>query len=238
MEPSAVREDRDAGTVWEELPASRPQRDELPAVPEERDSETVARQPFGHVAAVDQTELEQAKRSAAANGQRTGVEASRDSAADAEVDDHPDPQPQPHMTNAERPGRQQNERRMVPGGSARWGNGSDMKYALRAGSDPNPLRTHPKPVRGAVSGSHPRLSAQRTGEPGPRDVDEQSAASGVPDDDRGCRRSSQLHAEWARTEPNAAAGRGTGNGCRGGYENKCRESASHLPITVNVSVAA
>ncbi len=166
-----------------------------------------------------------------------GVEAPHDPAADAEVDDHPDPQPHPHVTNTERSGRQEHKRRVVSGSRARWWNGADMEDTLRTGSDPDPLRAHTKPLRAAASRSHPRLPAQRTGEAGPRDVDEQGAASRVPDDDGGGRRSPQLHAKRARAEPDATAGRGTRDGCRGRYEDQYRERASHLPITVNVSVA-
>ena len=40
-----------------------------------------------------------------------------------------------------------------------------------------------------------------------------------------------------RAEPDAAAGRGTRDGCRGRSDDERQECASHLPITVNVSVA-
>ena len=44
----------------EELPALRSQRGEPPAAAEEREAKPVGRQALGHVAAIDETQLEQA----------------------------------------------------------------------------------------------------------------------------------------------------------------------------------
>jgi hypothetical protein len=93
--------------VREKLAASRRQGDELPTVAEKRDPQPVAHQRFGHVATVDETELEQTKHPAAANGKRTGLEPSHEPAADAEIDDHAHPQPHPYVPHAERPRRQE-----------------------------------------------------------------------------------------------------------------------------------
>src|SRR5262249_32146871 len=173
-----------------------------------------------------ETQLEQTKRPAAANGQRTGFEAAQDPPSDADIDDHADPQPYPDVTHTERPRRQENERRVVPGKCARWRNGADVEDTLRTWSYPDPLRTHPEPLRATATRPHLRLSVQRTGEARSRDVDEHGAASGVPDDDRGGRRSLELQAERAGAEPDAAPGRGTLDGCRGRHEDHCRENAS------------
>ena len=169
--------------------------------------------------------------------ERTRVEAPHDPAPDAEDDDHADPQPHPHVTHAERARRQERKRRVVSGGRPPGRNGADVEDALRAGSDPDPLRIHPKPLHAVASRPHPRLPAQRAGEAGPRDVDEQGAPSGVPDDDRPGRRAPQRQAERACAERDAAAGRGTRDGCRGRSEDERQKGRPHLPITVNVSVA-
>ena len=71
----------------------------------------------------------------------------------------------------------------------------------------------------------------------PHTLDAQGEAPRIPDDYCSGRRSPQGQAQRARAEPDAAAGRGTRDGCRGRCEDQCRERASHLPITVNVSVA-
>jgi len=126
---------------------------------------------------------------------------------------------------------------MVSGGRTRWWNGADPEDALPTGGEPDPRRPHAEPFRNASSPLHPRLPAQRAGKADPRCVDEQGAASWVPDDDCGCRRSPQLHTERACAEPDAAPGRGTRDGCRGHNESQYRKCRSHLPITVNVSVA-
>ena len=96
-----------------------------------------------------------------------------------------------------------------------------------------------RPARGAVTWLrlHPRPAAQRAGEAGPRGVDEQGAASGVTDNDRGGRRASQCQAQRAGTQRDAPTGRGTRDGCRGRSEDERYEGTPHLPITVNVSVA-
>ena len=91
--PAAVREPRDSGAVRQELLTRRSQRCEPPAAAEKRQPETTPTEPHGDVAAVDESQLEHAKRSLTANGERTRVEAPHDPAPDANVDHNADPHP-------------------------------------------------------------------------------------------------------------------------------------------------
>ncbi len=204
---------------------------------EQEDPEAVAGQPLRHVAAVDEAELEQAKHSSAPNGEGTRVEPPHDPASNAEVDDDADPESHPDVLHAERPRRQEHERRVISGsGPPRWHRG-DMESRLRAGREPKPPWMQAKPGHGAAGGPHERLAPQGAGESCARHVHPQRPVARVPHGDGGSGRASQGQAQRTCAEPDARAGRGTRNGCRGRYENERCERASHLPITVKVSVA-
>ncbi len=207
------------------------------AAAEEREPESVAGQPLGHVAAIDEAQLEQAKRSPAANAERARIEAPHDPAANAEVDDDADPKPHPYVLHAERPRRQEHERRVISGCGPPRRRRGDMESRLRAGREPEPQRAQAEPGRGAAGGPHPRFAPQRARESCARDVDEQGPAARVAHGDRGSGLTSQRQAQRACAEPDAPAGRGTRDGCRGRCEDERYERASHLPITVKVSVA-
>ncbi len=130
---AAIGEHGDARTVRKELAALRAQRRELPVAAEKREAKTVAGQSLRHVAAVDEAQLEQAKRSAVTNGERPGIEAPHERATDAEVDDDADPQPHPDVLHAERPRRQEHERRMVSWCGPPRRRRDDVESPLRAG---------------------------------------------------------------------------------------------------------
>jgi len=206
-------------------------------VAEQGDPQPVARQPLGHVAAIDETQLEQAKRSAAPNGEGARVEPPHDPASHAEVDDHADPEPYPDVLHAERTRRKEHERRVISGSGPPRRHRGDMKSRLRAGREPEPPRVQTEPGHGAAGGPHERLAPHGAGESCARDVDPQRTVARIPHGDRGSGRASEGQAERACAEPDARAGRGTRCGCRGRYENERCERASHLPITVKVSVA-
>ena len=71
----AVREDCDTGAVRQQLLAPRLQLRELPTVLEQREPDHAPGELFGHVAAIDETELEESLRAAALEGETAGVEA-------------------------------------------------------------------------------------------------------------------------------------------------------------------
>jgi hypothetical protein len=171
------------------------------------------------------------------NRERASIETPHDPSSDAEIHHDAHPHPQSDVVHAQRPRRQEDECRMVASGGAGRRNRAEVKDALLPRTDPNPLRAHAEPFRRAAGRPHPRLAAQRAGETGARSVDEQGAASRIPDYDCGGRRSPQRQTQWTRTERDAPAGRGTRDGCRGHSEDERKERASHLPITVKVSVA-
>jgi len=109
-------------------------------VAEHGDPKPVAGQRLVHVAAIDETQLEQAKRSAAPNGKGTRFEPPHDPASNAEVDDDADPKSHPDVLHTERPRRQEHERRVISGsGPPRWHRG-DMESRLRARREPEPTR--------------------------------------------------------------------------------------------------
>jgi hypothetical protein len=206
-------------------------------VGDERKAQPVPAEPLGHVAAIDEPQLEEGAASAPSHRERTRVEAAHDTAADVEDDDDAEPEPHAHAARAQRPRRQEDERGMVAGlGSARK-RGSDMQDGLRAGSDSEPSRPQPQPRDCAARWAHARAPAQRASESGPRHVDEQRPPARVPHRDRRDRPAPERQAQRGRAEPDAPAGRGTRDGCRGRGEKRRRKRASHFPITVNVNVA-
>ncbi len=209
----------------------------LPAAAEEREAKPVTGQPLGHVAAIDEAQIEQAKRSAAPNRERARIEAPQDPASDAEVDDDAHPKPHPHVLHAEWPRRQEHERRVISGSGPPRRHRGDMESRLRAGREPEPQRVQVEPGRGAAGGSHSRFAPQGARESRARDVHPQGPAARVAHGDRGSGLASHRQAERACAEPDAPAGCGTRDGCRSRCEDERCERASHLPITVNVSVA-
>jgi hypothetical protein len=223
--------------VRQQLGISRPQRDEPPSVTKEREPQPVAAEVFGHVAAVDEAQLEEPSCPETPNGQRTDIETSHYPAPDAQVHDHAHPQPHTNVLHAQRPRRQEHQRRMVSRGCSPRRRGTNVEDGLRARAQPDPLRPQPEPGCGAMGRLHPRLSMQGTGESGAGDIDEQRPSPWVSHRDRRGRRATERETQRARAEADAAAGRGTRDGCRGHSDDERCQRASHLPITVNVSVA-
>ena len=111
-----------------------------------------------------------------------------------------------------------------------------MEDGLRARTKSDPLRPQPKPG-GTVGRPDSRLPVQRATESGTRHVDEEGTPPGIPHGDLRSGRAAERQMQRTRTEPDAVAGRGTRDGCRGRSDDERQECASHLPITVNVSVA-
>jgi hypothetical protein len=60
--------------------------------------------------------------------------------------------------HAERSSRQEYESLVVSRRRVSWRDGANMEDAFRARGDPDPLRTHPEPLRDAASRQHLRLS--------------------------------------------------------------------------------
>jgi hypothetical protein len=223
--------------VREELASPRPEDCESAAVAEDREPQPATPELLRHVAAIDESQLEQTLGAAAPNGERARVESTHDPASDVEDDDDSEAQPDTNVTYAERPRRQEHEGRVVSWARLPRRHRADVEDSLPARCDADPLRAESKPRRGVGQWPDAGLPPQRAREPGPRDVDEQRSASRVPDGDRGGRRALERDAQRTRAEPDAAAGRGTRDGCRGRAENQCCECEPHLPITVKVSVA-
>jgi hypothetical protein len=223
--------------VREELLARRSQRPESVPAAEEHEPKSFAAEPHGDVAAIEETQLEQTARAVASDGERTGVKTPYDPAPDTEVHHHAHAHAYPHVMHAQWPRREKHERRVVTRGGVGRGRRANVDDALLSGGDPDPLRAHTEPRGDAAGRPHLRLAAKRTGEAGPRGVHEQGAAPRVPNHDGPDRSSMQCQAQRARTERNAPAGRSNRDGCRGRTEDERKERASHLPITVNVSVA-
>jgi hypothetical protein len=146
--------------VRKQLPALRAQRRHGAAAAAEREAETVAGQPLGHVAAIDETQLEQPERPPAPNPERTRIETSHEPAADPEVDDDADPDPHPDVLDAERPRRQEHEGRVIswcgPPGRRR----GDSESLLRVRREPEPPRVQTEPSRGTAGGPHSRFAPQ------------------------------------------------------------------------------
>ena len=139
------------------LAAPRAQRRELAAVAEEGDTQPVAGQTLDHVAAIDEAQIEQAKRSAAPNRERPRIEVPQDPASNAEVDDDADPKPHPHVLHAEWPRRQEHERRVISGSGPPRRHRGDMKGPLRAGREPEPQRVKAQPGRGCRGRAAPAV---------------------------------------------------------------------------------
>jgi hypothetical protein len=137
---AAVREHRNSGAVRQELLARGSQRCEPPATAEERQAETPPPEPHGDVAAVDEAQLEHAKRPVAVHGKRACVDTSHDPASDANIDHDADPHSNPDVTHPERPRRQERERRVISGRGPPRGCRGDVESCLRAGREPEPPR--------------------------------------------------------------------------------------------------
>ena len=108
---------------------------------EQGDPEPVAAQPLHHVATVDEAQLEQANGPAAADGERTRIEAPHEAAPDAEDDDKADPKPHPNVAHSQRPRRQEHELRVISWRGPARRRRDDMESPLRAGREPEPPRT-------------------------------------------------------------------------------------------------
>jgi hypothetical protein len=138
----------------------RAQRRHGAAAVVEREAETVAGQPLGHVAAIDEMQLEEPQRPTAPNAERTRIETPHEPAANPEVDDDADPEPHPDVLDAEWPSRQEHEGRVIswcgPPGRRR----GDSESLLRVRREPEPPRVQTEPVRGAAGGPHSRFAPQ------------------------------------------------------------------------------
>jgi hypothetical protein len=140
-----------------------------------------------------------------------------------ENDDDSDPEPQPEPVHAEWPSREKCESRMIPGRSVPQRRCRDVQRGLPARRDPEPSWPQAKPIHVLTSGPNARPPAERAGEPRPRDVDPQGTSARIPHGDDGGGRATERHAKRARAEPDAAAGRGTRDGCRGRHDDHRRE---------------
>jgi hypothetical protein len=206
-------------------------------VAQNREPQPVASEALRHVAAIDETQLEQTLGAAIPDGQRARVESAHDPASDVEDDDDTEAQPDTNVANAERPRCQEHERRVVSRAGLPRRHRADVQDSLPTGCDPDPLRTQSKPRHAVGLGPDPRLPPQGARKSGPRDIHEERSPSRIPNGDRSRGPVLERDPQRARTEPDAAADRGTRDGCRGRAENQCYEDDPHLPITVNVSVA-
>jgi hypothetical protein len=229
---SAIGELRDTHAVREELPAAGPQRREHSAATQELEPQPVLSEPLGHIAAIDEEQLEHASRSGVASGERTSIEAPHDPAANVEDNDDSYSQPQPAAMDAERLRGQEREREVVSGGGASRRPCRHVQRGLRARRDPQSPRTHPEPGDRTSPRLHSGPAAERAGEPGAGDIDSQRPPARIPHRDDGGGRAAERDAKRARAELDAAAGRGTRDGCRGPQENQRCERASHRPMTV------
>jgi hypothetical protein len=165
------------------------------------------------------------------------IEAMYHSPPNVQDDDDSDPQAHAHMAYPERMRREEHERRVISRPRSARRNRAHVENLLCVRGEPDSLRPQSEPDGAAARLAHARLPSERAREPCPRDVDEQRPRSRIPDGDRCAGRALQDQAERARAESDAAAGRGTRNGCRGRSEDNRCERASHRPIAVNVSVA-
>jgi hypothetical protein len=232
-----VGEHGDTRAVGQQLLAPRLQLREPPTVLEQHEPDPASAELLGHVAAIDETELEESLRATAPDAEPAGNEAPHDLSPNPQVDDYADAQAHSNMLHAERSRRQKHERRVISGRRPRRRSRANVENGLRARAKPDPPGPHPEPAGKAAGRAHLRLAVQRPPESGPRDIDEERPGTWVPHRDRrrGCAAKRQPQRACAEADP--AAGRGTWDGCRGRTEDQRKERASHLPITVNVSVA-
>jgi hypothetical protein len=133
-------------------------------VPEERELQRAVAESLGHVAAVDEQEIEQPAPSISPDGESTRVEAPHGPARHVKDDDHTDPQAHADAVRSEGPGRQQHERRVVSGLRPVWWCGGDAKSHDRPRLDPEPPRAQADPLRGAARPVDAWSSAQRARE--------------------------------------------------------------------------
>ena len=123
-----------------ELPPPRTQRRDLTAMTEQREPHPAAAEALGHVAVVDEKQLEQSPSPGPLHRQPAGLEPSHDPAPNVEDDDDPDSQPEPDAVHPDRPRREEHERRVVSGRSAPRRRRAHLERGLRARSDPEPAR--------------------------------------------------------------------------------------------------
>jgi hypothetical protein len=154
-----------------------------------------------------------------------------------EDDDDSDPHPNANSMHAQGSRRQKRQGKVVSGRCVPPGPCCEVQHRLSARWDAEATWPQPKPDDVLAAGLDPRPPTQRANEPRARDVDPQGAAPRVSHGDDGGGRTPEGHAKRAGAEPDAAAGRGTREGCRGRNDDDRREEASHRPIAVKVSVA-
>jgi hypothetical protein len=174
-----------ATTAREQLAPLRAQRRKPATVAAQHESQAVSSESLGHVAAVDQQEVEQPEQAKAPKGECAGVEPPHDPAWDSQVDDDTDPQAHADAARTERARGQEHERWVISRlGPVRW-----FRFHVQDGSparrDAEPPRAQPQPGGGTAGAPHAGPPAQRARESRPRDVDEQRPAAGVPHRDHG-----------------------------------------------------
>ena len=228
----AVGELGEPGAARKELTSPRPERRQRATAAAEHEPQAVFSETLGDVATIDQTKLKQAESAATPDGEGAGVDASHDPAGNAQVDDDADPQTHADPAHTERPRGQEHQRRVISGLGPPGRRRLHVQHGLRTRRDPEPPRPEPQPRRGSARGPHARPSVERARESRPRDVDEQRPAAGVPDRDHCRGRAPERKAQWARAEPDSAAGRGTRKGCRDQTDGCRRQGTLHRPITV------
>jgi hypothetical protein len=87
---TAIGELREAGAAWKELSSAWPQRREDTAVAEKYEAQLVVAELFGHVAAVDEKQLERASCSGVVDCERASIEVSDDLPRNVKHDDDSD----------------------------------------------------------------------------------------------------------------------------------------------------
>jgi hypothetical protein len=107
---------------------------------DECEAQPVGAEPLCHVAAIEETQLQQPATPSPPNAEGTRVETTDDPPSDVEDDDDAEAQSHPDATGAERPRRQEHERRMVARLRPPRRRGHDMEHGLPAGRDPEPPR--------------------------------------------------------------------------------------------------
>ncbi len=239
-ERAAVDELGDAGAVRQELESPGAEGRHGLALVDEDELERAAAETLRDVAAIGEPERKESRSIMPPDRERLRLEPVHEEAGNAHEDDDADPEENVDAPPRRRPGREQEQRRMIAGSSGCRRRHGQTQSRHRVRGKPEPPWAGAKPVRRAARLLDARSSAEGAREAGASDRDDEPLRARVPHGDLRARPSFELDSQRAGAQPRPRPGRRSGDGRA--RDESCRNERDggeslHPAITVYVSVA-